>query len=369
MRFLYIDSSGKEAGIPSVDALALRIELGAITEATRFYDSAADRWAPAGEHEIFRSLQRELEEKSGGFVAPPPPAPVPPPPVQPRGAAAPPAATDAEPPAAQPPRPAPEAEPSAPHPAPPAAPAQGRAPNPFEALEGPEEASDEEPAASTASESKDDHEVFGGLDFGLTLEPTPSEPEAEDASAADGLEGDSLGVGPMEPTPTEPPPDQGSTERAQAPAAKKEEASFDFEGFGGILVDDEQEGAEDEGSDEAEEAAAAAEEQESDSGLTIEGVLAASYDFSGQDLGGAVSGGGLEMEQPLSEMESNQAAEWTRQGAGDAEPRRDDERGTGGGERPPRARPASPERKESSGILALLVIGVLLVLVLGGGWF
>ena len=167
-----------------------------------------------------------------------------------------------------------------------------------------------------------------------------------------------------------------SPERAQAPAAKKEEASFNFEGFGGMLVDDEQEGAEDEGSDEAEEAPAEAEEQESNSGLAIEGVLAASYDFSGQDLGvgGAVSGGGLEVEQPLSEMESNQAAEWTRRGAGDdqpaetapAEPRRDDERGAGRGERPPRARPASPERKESSVIPALLVIGVLLVLSSGG---
>ena len=167
-----------------------------------------------------------------------------------------------------------------------------------------------------------------------------------------------------------------SPERAQAPAAKMEEASFNFEGFGGMLVDDEQEGAEDEGSDEAEEAPAEAEEQESNSGLAIEGVLAASYDFSGQDLGvgGAVSGGGLEVEQPLSEMESNQAAEWTRRGAGDdepaetapAEPRRDDERGAGRGERPPRARPASPERKESSVIPALLVIGVLLVLSSGG---
>ena len=108
-----------------------------------------------------------------------------------------------------------------------------------------------------------------------------------------------------------------SPERAQAPAAKKEEASLNFEGFGGMLVDDEQEGAEDQGSDEAEEAPAEAEEQESNSGLAIEGVLAASYDFSGQDLGvgSAVSGGGLEVEQPLSEMESNQAAEWTRRGA------------------------------------------------------
>ena len=38
MRFVYIDSQGREVPIPTVEALALRIELGAITEATRFYD-------------------------------------------------------------------------------------------------------------------------------------------------------------------------------------------------------------------------------------------------------------------------------------------------------------------------------------------
>ena len=75
MRFVYIDSQGREVPIPTVEALALRIELGAVNEGTRFYDAAADRWAPAGEHEIFRSLTRELKDKSGGFVAPPPASP------------------------------------------------------------------------------------------------------------------------------------------------------------------------------------------------------------------------------------------------------------------------------------------------------
>ena len=42
MRFAYIDSNGNEVPIPSVDALALRIELGAITEETELYDAQAD---------------------------------------------------------------------------------------------------------------------------------------------------------------------------------------------------------------------------------------------------------------------------------------------------------------------------------------
>jgi hypothetical protein len=75
MSFAYIDSKGKEVQIPSADALRLRIELGAIRDATDFYDAAQDRWAPAGDHEIYRTLKREVDEASaGGFVAPPPSA-------------------------------------------------------------------------------------------------------------------------------------------------------------------------------------------------------------------------------------------------------------------------------------------------------
>lgn len=128
MRFIYIDSQGKEVSIPTVDALALRIELGAITESTRLFDEAADRWAPAGEHEIYRQLIRERENKSGGFVAPPPPTPIPPP------AGAPP--------------------PDAPAPPPSTPPAGAGSKDPF------------------------------GLDFGLTLEATAApEPEPEEKLA------------------------------------------------------------------------------------------------------------------------------------------------------------------------------------------
>ncbi len=76
MRFAYIDSQGNEVSIPSVDALALRIELGAIGPDTQLYDAAADRWGPAHTHEIFLTLSREKDAE--GFVAPPPPVASPP---------------------------------------------------------------------------------------------------------------------------------------------------------------------------------------------------------------------------------------------------------------------------------------------------
>jgi len=76
MRFAYIDSHGNEVPIPSVDALALRIELGAIGPDTQLYDAQADHWGPANTHEIFHTLSRDSQ--AGGFVAPPPVAPPPP---------------------------------------------------------------------------------------------------------------------------------------------------------------------------------------------------------------------------------------------------------------------------------------------------
>jgi hypothetical protein len=72
MRFAYIDSQGKEVAIPSVEALQLRIELGAIVPSTMFFDAGSDRWAPAGEHEIFRSLQRAKAESEDPLFAAPP---------------------------------------------------------------------------------------------------------------------------------------------------------------------------------------------------------------------------------------------------------------------------------------------------------
>lgn len=80
MRFAYIDSHGNEVPIPSVDALALRIELGAVGPDTQLYDAQADHWGPAKTHEIFHTLSRDSGEE--GFVAPPPPVAPPPEPPQ-----------------------------------------------------------------------------------------------------------------------------------------------------------------------------------------------------------------------------------------------------------------------------------------------
>lgn len=90
MRFAYIDSQGNEVPIPSVEALGLRIELGAIGPDTELYDAQSDRWGPAQTHEIFHTLSRDSSD-DGGFVAPPPPVP-PPPPEEPPPAPSPPEA-------------------------------------------------------------------------------------------------------------------------------------------------------------------------------------------------------------------------------------------------------------------------------------
>src|SRR5687768_7009376 len=103
MRFAYIDSHGNEVPIPSVDALALRIELGAIGPETQLYDAQADHWGPASTHEIFHTLSRDAQTDE--FVAPPPvaPPPVAPPPVAPPPVAPPsPAPSAAAPPEAKP---------------------------------------------------------------------------------------------------------------------------------------------------------------------------------------------------------------------------------------------------------------------------
>ena len=83
MRFAYIDSQGNEVTIPSVDALALRIELGAIGADTALYDAQADRWGPAQSHEIFHTLSRAVDDDrlmAPMPVVPPPPRAVEPPP-------------------------------------------------------------------------------------------------------------------------------------------------------------------------------------------------------------------------------------------------------------------------------------------------
>ena len=59
MRFIYVDSRGNEVEVASVEALAARIQLGAIVAETRLYDEAADLWAPAEAHPVYRQILRE----------------------------------------------------------------------------------------------------------------------------------------------------------------------------------------------------------------------------------------------------------------------------------------------------------------------
>jgi hypothetical protein len=71
MRFQYVDRSGRKVEVQSLEGLAARLELGAITPETMLYDAVADRWAPAAEHEFFRSLVRPQGRESTLPVTPP----------------------------------------------------------------------------------------------------------------------------------------------------------------------------------------------------------------------------------------------------------------------------------------------------------
>jgi hypothetical protein len=195
MRFVYIDSQDKEVSVPGVDALRLRIELGAIVDETMVYDASTDRWAPAADHEIFRTLKRELDGPEGGrYTAPPPPPVTPPPPVAPP---APPAADDdvasLESLAPDDEAPAPEVPTGSPPASEPPAPSEPfpLAPNPFEALEGPtpiyDDATDGEDAVDAASARPDEPAAPGAewdLGIDLTLDEGVADPveEAEPAT-------------------------------------------------------------------------------------------------------------------------------------------------------------------------------------------
>jgi hypothetical protein len=337
MRFIYIDTKGKEVSIPTVDALALRIELGAITETTKLYDEASDRWDPAGEHEIFRSIVREQKERSGGFVAPPPPSPAPAPPPPPPAAAAPP---------------------------------PQREPNPFAEVDG--------PLTPEAGQPTSPADPLGGLSFGLTLEPTApvSEPSAP-AERSDADFGLAMGSAPTT--------GDADAEATPAPAAvtpaDMKADSFDFSGFGGMLTEDEGGG----GDKVAGEPAApppAAPEPAADTGFALEESLAASYGEMPSDQAPAAGGHGMELEQPLSDLPIDQAGwspkdrmkietpeEEAAAAESGAERARAVDEQSGWPERAARAKPAPPpEGERKSSVPALIAAVVLLVVVGGGGW-
>ncbi|MEQ8330130.1 MAG: hypothetical protein RH859_06625 [Longimicrobiales bacterium] len=368
MRFAYIDSQGNEVPIPGVDALALRIELGAIREDTQLYDAAADRWGPAHTHEIFHTLSRAKDDD--GFVAPPPPV------------------TTA--------RPEPAMEPEADEPDDgtsdeaasdePLASLDDLAPDPV----------DTEPVASLDDLAPDPVDTEPAASLGdlapdpAAPDPVAPEPTADDLgldfTLAEGLDGD-----PAEPD--EPGPDD-SMDFGSGPAAAidddEDEAAFDF-GTGTLELEpdplDEPEGAEPPAADSVASGEGA---MDFGGGMTLEEPLSGGMDFSPS------AEDSLQLERPMSEFSADAPPAWMEQDGPSGPPPTEDDGSmdfTPGGvetyedvplgtdppadeparaerERPtPRNRPSPPRRPKERN-LAGPVLGLLALAVLGGGgWF
>lgn len=318
MRFAYIDSQGKEVGIPSVDALQLRIELGAITEETEFYDASTEKWAPAGEHEIFRRLARDVEGPGeSGFVAPPPtvpPAAGPPPasgdePAEEVEAAPEPTAEADEAEEAEgggeEPEPVVEGVEEAEEPGEPTAPeaAKPREPDPF-AMEAGPSGEDEASAPPEAEAEEEGAFDFGGFDS-LELaeeEPEAPEPEAEEPEAEEPEEDaggfDMGGMGGLDLVEEEPAEEEAPAPEAEGtPASDEEEGDFDFGEFGTLELEEEPE----------EEPEEAGEPDFSDTGgLDLE------ESFADQHAGPSSVGedSGMELESPLSDYSPEEETSW-----------------------------------------------------------
>lgn len=345
MRFAYIDSQGNEVSIPSVDALALRIELGAIGPETQLYDEQADHWAPANTHEIFHTLSRAQGEE--GFVAPPPPV-APPPSLSDEPAEAPPEEPEEEPaeePAAQ------SEEPGA--------------PSVFDLGDGLEleDASPEEVPEAEAPQADD-----RGLDMDFSLAPASTpDPDAESEPDDLGLGGDLAAPDDL---------DMGMT-MADAPAdlaaeggEDSDDGAFDFGDMGSLelegppVVDEEPEAP-------------------AGGGMELEESLGDSMDFS---PGGGDSGA-MELETPMSEFSADEAPAWMEPSGSD-----EDDSGAMGFDQPaveespsaaaddeapaereerarpePRTRPSPPKRRKK--VLGPLLMGVAAVAVVGVGGF
>ncbi len=325
MRFAYIDSQGKEVGIPSVEALALRIELGAITSSTELFDDAADRWAPAGEHEIFRTLSREIQEKGEGFVAPLPPS---------RAGA------------------------------PPAPPQEQEKPQEQKTRQEPEV-----PASASESALPEEEEGAFDLDIDLTLtddmeesgaaaeeasapEAPPAAPDvpgfeplsvegsslAEEEHDASAFSGESLELEDSFAASYADEPAQAPPEKPAAPEHRGPSSLWDDEGAEGF----------DEG-----------DEESSPPGWAME------------DRDELAATGGVEEEDAQADALASvdETAAWAK--SADAPPVRPQGRRAGGGDRGPRSRPVSRPsgRPPRSGLPAGVVWGLVLLVVAGGGWF
>lgn len=343
MRFAYIDSNGNEVPIPSVDALALRIELGAISEDTELYDAQADLWGPAHTHEIFQSLSRTSGGDSG-FVAPPPVVPPPPAPKPSTQEAD--VAQDTEP-----------GEVSV---------AETGEPDDDLTLAVPD-ASAEESAGegvSAAEADESDGEAGGLLDLDLDL--APSESDADEGSALDGAV-----------------PGSDATEDDEEDEGAGV-GSFDFGDMdGGLQMEDEP--------DEGDESVT-----KPTPGGTAEG--GGSPDFSGglesessMDFGSgdfdAAEGAPLQLETPMSEFSPESPPSWMESGGGGSEDTDDvrdvmdfssasgeseadeatDDVHAGEG-RTPRSKPSAPKHRRQYSLVGPL-LGVVAVLAVGVGGY
>lgn len=363
MRFAYIDSNGNEVPIPSVDALALRIELGAITENTQLYDAQADEWGPAHTHEIFHSLSRDAAEDDA-FVAPPP---VTPPSVAPPGGED--ASVEAADETTEPP---PDAEGG------PDAEADEAAPSP------------DEGAVDDAQPTEED------TSFGLTLaEPPPGDEEATKESAAEASEAEDVDTGlpdldlapADDPTAAadpgaDEPPDHGpgasdpaleSAETAAEPRGS-DEAVFDFGGLEDELeVEESFEASEEEPMD----LSTAPEADAGDLGGGMELETAMEFDAGGFDAGDDSS---LDLETPMSQFTPDEPPSWMdeREAAGEDDvldfssvSAAAEEEGEGDvplrERRTPRNKPSPPKlRKQRNLALPIVVVVLLLAVGIGG---
>lgn len=313
MRFAYIDSQGNEVSIPSIDALALRIELGAIGPDTQLYDAQADRWGPAHTHDIFHTLSR-ASAGEGGFVAPPPP-------VAPSPGDDAPAEEPAEPEALSPDDLAPSEE------APPEPVAPQTPPAPTKRFDVAGDLGlappDTPPVSEASGEGSDDL----GFDFTLTdaisEEVGSLEPEAPaDADAGSDASMDFSFT------------DAGTPD---APAEDEPEQSggFDFGDLSTLELED--------GSDEEPETP---ESLVPDEGPAMDFTSPGGDDEPSMDFGSGGMGGGLDLEPPMSDFTPESPPAWMEQSGSD-----EDEGamrfGGGSDEEEEEARPTPPSRKGS----------------------
>lgn len=361
MRFAYIDSNGNEVPIPSVDALALRIELGAITENTQLYDAQADEWGPAHSHEIFHTLSRDAAG-GDGFVAPPPVAP---PPVASAGpgnggaSTTESAATELDTGAA----------------------GGGDAPEPV--IEAGADAADtgeaagagpgaEAPAEEAPAEPEDD------ASFGLTLagaEEDDGDPvEADSRDDADlglTLSEDILSTEPVDLAPEAPEDDE--MDLSPAAAEEGDDAVFDFGGMeGGLELEETFEAPPEEAMDLS---APAAGSDDFSGGMDLETSM--SFDTGGFDVGDDQS---LDLETPMSDFSPDQPPSWMEEDEAASDGVLDFSSVSAAAEdeteadvplrerRTPRNKPSPPKHRKQRNLAGPIVLVVLLLAVGVGGY-